>query len=87
MMNCHQATRLLSESQDRKLRMTEQVELKFHLLVCSGCRNFSQQMGSLRYLMREFASQSGESDKPRGKAEKPDSNKPDNNKSDNNKRS
>jgi len=55
MMNCREATRLMSEGQDRKLTLSENVELKFHLMMCKGCRNFSDQMGSLRSLMKEYA--------------------------------
>jgi len=55
MMNCREATRLMSEAQDRKLTLTENAELKFHTLICNGCRNFGNQMGSLRSFMQEFA--------------------------------
>jgi len=54
-MNCREATRLMSESQDRKLTLTENAELKFHNIICTGCRNFDRQMGSLRLFMKEFA--------------------------------
>jgi predicted anti-sigma-YlaC factor YlaD len=48
MMNCKKATRLLSEAQDRELSLTEHAALKIHLMMCSGCSNFSQQLNLLR---------------------------------------
>lgn len=55
MMNCKQATRLISESQDRELNARETLFLKAHTLMCSGCRNFGQHMQTLRQAMRSFA--------------------------------
>lgn len=55
MMNCREATRLMSEAQDRKLTLRESAELEFHKMMCKGCRNFSKHMGSLRFFMQEFA--------------------------------
>lgn len=55
MMNCREATRLMSEGQDRKLTLTETAELRIHTLICSGCRNFDRQLLSLRELMRGYA--------------------------------
>lgn len=55
MLNCHEVTRLLSESQERSLSVTERMRLKVHTMMCSGCRNFEIQMGTLRAAMRRFA--------------------------------
>ena len=52
MMNCEQATRLLSEALERPLTFTEKTELRFHTLMCSGCRQFGRQMETLRHLTR-----------------------------------
>jgi hypothetical protein len=60
MMNCKKATRLVSESQERKLSFTENMPLKFHLLICSGCKNFSQQVPFLSQAMRAFTKWEGE---------------------------
>ncbi len=38
------ATRLVSESQERRLSVPEKMGLNVHLMMCSGCRNFSQQI-------------------------------------------
>jgi hypothetical protein len=51
MMNCQQATRLMSEAQDRPLSLKEQAELKVHTLICAGCRRFGEQM----HLLRRFS--------------------------------
>ncbi len=55
MLTCHDVTRLVSESQDRDLSLSEKVSLKVHLWVCTGCKNFSQQIPFLRKAMRAYA--------------------------------
>ncbi|GAB4216760.1 MAG: hypothetical protein Fur007_17420 [Rhodoferax sp.] len=55
MMNCQQATRLISESQDRALSLSEKVALKVHLMMCSGCKNFSLQIPFLSQAMKAYA--------------------------------
>lgn len=47
-MNCEQATRLMSEAQERPLNLKERTELKFHTLICSGCRHFGEHLCILR---------------------------------------
>lgn len=55
MMNCQQATRLLSDAQELKLSLKGRAALKMHVMMCSGCRNFAQQMGDLRDIARAYA--------------------------------
>lgn len=55
MMNCRQATRLISESQERPLSSPEKMTLKIHVMMCSGCRNFSLQVPFLGKAMRAYA--------------------------------
>ncbi len=55
MMNCKQATRLISDSQERELGIGERIVLKVHTSMCSGCHNFGQHMHTLRQAMRSFA--------------------------------
>jgi hypothetical protein len=43
-INCREATRLLSVSRERDLRLTESMALKLHLAVCQMCRNFDSQL-------------------------------------------
>lgn len=55
MPNCHDATRLMSEAQERDLAFKERLSLKIHVMICSGCRNFGEQMHTLRLAMRAYA--------------------------------
>lgn len=55
MMNCQQATRLLSDAQERELSLKDRAALKFHVMMCSGCRNFGKQMGTLRDIAHHYA--------------------------------
>ncbi len=52
MMNCQQASRLISDGMDRPLTRSEQVRLSFHLLMCRNCRHFRQQLQQLRQGIR-----------------------------------
>lgn len=53
-MNCKEATRLLSEKQDRPLSEKEKTALRFHTLICSGCRNFGKQMDAISIFARSY---------------------------------
>lgn len=55
MMNCQHATKLISESQERALLLPEKVGLKLHLMMCSGCKNFSVQLPFLSQAMKAYA--------------------------------
>lgn len=55
-LNCVQATRMLSESQERDLSTPERTVLRVHTWICSGCRNFGGQLGFLRQAMKGLAS-------------------------------
>ncbi len=65
MLNCKEATRLISESQERELSLLEKMPLKFHVMMCSGCKNFSLEVPFLSQAMRAFAKWNG--DEPQGK--------------------
>jgi predicted anti-sigma-YlaC factor YlaD len=54
MLSCKEATRLLSESQDRKLDLPEKMQLEVHLAMCKGCRNFKGQMNFLREACKRY---------------------------------
>ena len=54
MLNCKEATRLLSEKQDRALNRSEKVSLKFHTFMCSGCRNFDKQMNAISVFAQSY---------------------------------
>lgn len=63
MMNCQQATRLISESQDRALSLSEKMALKVHVMMCAGCKNFSLQIPFLSQAMKAYAKGVDEADK------------------------
>ena len=62
MLSCKEATQRLSEAQDRNLSLSEKLQLKLHLAMCSGCRNFARQMDFLRAACKRFT----ENTAPRG---------------------
>ena len=43
MLSCRQVTEVCSAEMDRPLKFGEQVSLRVHLLMCSGCRNYRKQ--------------------------------------------
>ncbi len=55
MMNCQQATRLLSDARERKLSLGDRAALRFHTMMCSGCHNFSVQMDTLSNIAHMYA--------------------------------
>jgi predicted anti-sigma-YlaC factor YlaD len=59
MLNCRQATQLMSLAMDRKLGVRQKLGLRFHLMMCSGCRNFNRQMDFLRQGVRKFTGRDG----------------------------
>ena len=54
MLSCKDATRMMSEAQDRKLGAGERLQLEMHLAMCRGCRNVRQQMEFLRAACRRL---------------------------------
>jgi len=57
MLNCKQATALMSLGLDKKLGTTQRLGLKLHLMMCGGCRNFNRQMAFLRQSCQKFPPQ------------------------------
>ncbi|WP_323844377.1 zf-HC2 domain-containing protein [Microbulbifer magnicolonia] len=57
--SCREITRLVSEAQERQLSLSEGANVRLHLAVCSGCRNFSNQMKTLREIARCYTNGSG----------------------------
>ena len=54
MLNCKQATELMSMRMDKELPMPQRMGLRLHLMMCKGCRNFSRQMDFLRQVSSKF---------------------------------
>ena len=57
MLSCKEVTHLLSEAQDRKLKLSEKMQLEMHLAMCAGCQNFRQQMNFLRLACQRYLKQ------------------------------
>jgi len=55
MMNCKSATRMASDAMERDLSLKERILLRLHVLMCSGCHNFAEQMNILRNIGRSYA--------------------------------
>lgn len=62
MLDCHEATRSLSERLDRPIGRTRSLALALHLLICNGCRRFGRQVEFLRRVGRAL----GEADRSSG---------------------
>ncbi len=54
MLNCREATRLISQSLDAKLPWDQRLGLRFHLLYCIWCRRYATQLRFLRKATREL---------------------------------
>ena len=57
MLACKQATQLASAALDRKLSLSEQFQLRLHLTICNGCRNFTRQIDLIRQISKRHADQ------------------------------
>ena len=55
MLSCKRATELMSQRMDRNLDLGSRMSLRLHLMMCSGCRNFSRQMQFLRHASRRIS--------------------------------
>jgi hypothetical protein len=53
-LSCKEATRLLSQREDRKLALGERVALRLHLALCRGCRAVSEQIPFLRRALARY---------------------------------
>lgn len=57
MLNYKHAAMLMSQGMEKKLGTLQRMSLRFHLMMCGGCRNFSKQMEFLRQGCRKFPQQ------------------------------
>jgi hypothetical protein len=55
MLSCKEATQLVSQGLDRRLKLWERVTLRVHLAICDGCTHFSRQMALLRRAVRRLS--------------------------------
>jgi hypothetical protein len=54
LLSCKEATRLLSQAQDRRLSYGERIKLRLHLMACIACSRFSRQLVVMREAVTRF---------------------------------
>jgi hypothetical protein len=54
MLDCKQASKIISQSLDRNLTLRERFALKLHLLICAYCKRFSQQLQTMRIAIKQM---------------------------------
>ncbi len=55
MLSCKEATQLVSQGLDRRLKLWERFTLRVHLAICDGCTHFSRQVAFLRRAVRRLS--------------------------------
>ena len=55
MLKCIEVTELSSQEMERSLGLREQLSLRAHLVMCSGCSNYRKQMKTLRQVLQVYA--------------------------------
>ena len=55
MIDCREASRLISQQADRPLPFARRLQLRVHLLVCDACTHFSRQVRLLRQALKRIA--------------------------------
>ncbi len=53
-LTCKEASRKISEAEDRSLGVGERVSLWAHLGACTACIRFNEQVALLRKAMRQY---------------------------------
>ena len=48
MLDCREASRLVSRAMDERLPLGQRLRLRLHLALCDACSNFSRQVRLLR---------------------------------------
>ena len=64
MLSCKEVTRVCSDELERPLRFGEQMGLRTHLMMCSGCTNYRRQLRLLRQAAHEYADGNANMDDP-----------------------
>jgi hypothetical protein len=57
MRNCQEMTKLVSDSFERRLTLSERLEMRFHMLMCRLCHQFLRNSRTLAKRMGEVVSQ------------------------------
>jgi len=55
MLNCHDATFLISQRRERELLRSERMKVLIHVTMCRGCANFERQLPELGKAARAYA--------------------------------
>ena len=55
MLTCKEASRLISQRQDRELSVRERLALRVHLAVCGACVRVTDQVDFLRKALARYA--------------------------------
>ncbi|HED35956.1 MAG TPA: zf-HC2 domain-containing protein [Gammaproteobacteria bacterium] len=55
MLNCKRATALMSRAEDQKLSWHQNLQLKLHTLMCSGCSNYRKQLHFIKKTMQQYS--------------------------------
>ena len=53
-ISCREASRLISQRQDRPLTFWEGLKLRGHLLLCDVCTRFARQVDFMRAALRRY---------------------------------
>lgn len=56
MPNCREVTTLVLAGEDRRLTWIERLRVRSHLMICSGCTHFTQQVALLRQALQRWQS-------------------------------
>ena len=59
MLNCKEATTLMSRGMDGKLTLWQKAGLRLHLMACDGCTHFGRQIRFLRVALRRLPEREG----------------------------
>ena len=54
MLSCKEASRLLSQGEDRRLTWLERTKLELHLRVCAACTRFARQVAMMHEAMERY---------------------------------
>lgn len=55
MLTCKEVTRLVSESLDRTLPLSQRLALRIHFMMCRYCRRFREQVIFIRALVNQLS--------------------------------
>lgn len=55
MLSCLEVTEVCSLELERPLKLSEQVSLRAHLMMCTGCSQYRRQMKALRQVAEAYA--------------------------------